>query len=374
LHCAAAQGHLEVCKILAEEELSLLQHRTKKGETSLHFAAKEDHLAVVQWHVREDSSLMQTFTLNKQAPVWVATGAAFNWLVEQDSLLKGITLRPYRPYCEFYNTLNDWSSITKSLDKMPSLPHQEIFKAYLEGAATHDDHRIDSSIKKAKKEECATKLTQLLYKKDPLLKINSEKWNDPLEGKFFNCRWGLRGLALMLPRLDIVQEIYATIERHPYQFRDSSHRHQIQNSDKKEEDYGLTDLHIAAGWGGHTEVLEWLVQQDPSLLRTTHYYGRHAGEPYRIHPLHYAAGFGRLDAVRWFLNKDRSLLKTVSNVKEGYYNFTPLDLAVDFGHLEVVQLLIRQDRSLLKQYLPVKDGVPANIAEWLKKQALSDGK
>ena len=116
------------------------------------------------------------------------------------------------------------------------------------------------------------------------------------------------------------------------------------------------------------------MKQDPSLLNATHYYGPHIGEPYRIHPLHYAAGFGRLDAVRWFLNKDRSLLKTVSNVKEGYYNFTPLDLAVNFGHLEVVQLLIQQDLSLLKQYLPVKAGVPDNIAEWLKKQTLSAGK
>ena len=99
---------------------------------------------------------------------------------------------------------------------------------------------------------------------------------------------------------------------------------------------GYSLLHIGAGWGGHLAVLQWLVEQDRSLLQKGDKYGRT--------PLHCAALGGNLDVAQWLVALDPSLLQKYTT--DGG---TPLHSAATQGHLAVIQWLVAQDRSLLQK-------------------------
>ena len=158
-------------------------------------------------------------------------------------------------------------------------------------------------------------LAELLYSEDPSLKQDED-----LRYNFEHDQWGELQLAVILGRLDKVQDL---CKQSP---------NAVSTLDRDDQSLLL----IGAGWGGHLPVLQWLVEQDRSLLRKS----GHGGWT----PLHQAAQFGHLAVVQWLVETDDSLLQ-----KTGLRGQTPLYTAAFAGHLPIVQWLVAQDKSLLKK-------------------------
>ena len=168
-------------------------------------------------------------------------------------------------------------------------------------------------------------LAELLYAADPSLKRDKE-----LADRFEIGGWDKLEVAIILGELDRVQalcrETPALLEK------------------KDIRDRSL--LHIAAGWGSHLLVIQWLVGQKSSFLLKTSKVGWTC--------LHHAALEGHLEVVQWLVAQERSLLLKTEN--DGS---TCLHLAAQGGHLEVVQWLVAQEHSLLLKTM--NDGMTSCI-------------
>ena len=92
----------------------------------------------------------------------------------------------------------------------------------------------------------------------------------------------------------------------------------------------------AAAFGGHLEVVKYLVGQGASL--TVLYYYNYV--PKGFTPLQLAAKGGHLEVVKYLVGQGASV------TERGWAGFTALHLAAQNGHLEIVKYLVGQGASL----------------------------
>lgn len=90
---------------------------------------------------------------------------------------------------------------------------------------------------------------------------------------------------------------------------------------------GVAPLHLAA-LEDHVTVAQQLVQACPNAPAATTQSG--------YTPLHTACYAGRLNAARFLVAADRSIVNAVTNQAR----FTPLHLAAQQGHSDIVYLLL----------------------------------
>ena len=103
---------------------------------------------------------------------------------------------------------------------------------------------------------------------------------------------------------------------------------------KKTTSTGLTPMHAAA-MNGDVEMMQWLHEKDPELVRTLANDGST--------PMHFAAMFGRLDAMQWLHVKDSGLFSAPAD--DGW---TPMHIAAGGGQLGAMQWLHDKDPELFR--------------------------